>query len=140
MDVIAGGKLAAAVSGAGGLGMLGGGYSDDDDWFEREFAQAGNQAVGCGFITWALRTNPELLDAVLARKPKAIFLSFDDPEPFASRIKGGGIRADLPAADASRRRARARLRRRCDRRPGHRGRRARRHAGDASRWCPRSPT
>ena len=55
MDVIAGGKLAAAVSGAGGLGMLGGGYSDDDDWFDREFAAAGNQAVGCGFITWALR-------------------------------------------------------------------------------------
>src|SRR5437868_90318 len=80
MDVIAGGKLAAAVSGAGGLGMLGGGYSDEDDWFEREFAAAGNQAIGCGFITWALRKNPKVLDAVLAHKPKAIFLSFDDPE------------------------------------------------------------
>jgi len=91
MDVIAGGKLAAAVSGAGGLGMLGGGYSDEDDWFEREFAAAGNQAIGCGFITWALRKNPKVLDAVLAHKPKAIFLSFDDPEPFASRIKGAGI-------------------------------------------------
>ncbi len=91
MDVIAGGKLAAAVSGAGGLGMLGGGYSDDDDWFDREFAAAGNQAVGCGFITWALRKNPKILDAVIARKPKAIFLSFDDPEPFASKIKGAGI-------------------------------------------------
>jgi len=91
MDVIAGGKLAAAVSGAGGLGMLGGGYSEDDGWFEREFAAAGNQAIGCGFITWALRQNPKALDAVIARKPKAIFLSFDDPEPFASRIKGAGI-------------------------------------------------
>ena len=91
MDVIAGGKLAAAVSGAGGLGMLGGGYSDDDDWFEREFAAAGNQAVGCGFITWALRKNPKILDAVIARKPKAIFLSFDDPEPFAGKIKAAGI-------------------------------------------------
>src|SRR6187397_2438694 len=91
MDVIAGGKLAAAVSGAGGLGMLGGGYSDDDGWFEREFAAAGNQAIGCGFITWALRQNPKVLDAVIARKPKAIFLSFDDPEPFASRIKSAGI-------------------------------------------------
>ena len=91
MDVIAGGKLAAAVSGAGGLGMLGGGYSDDDDWFDREFAAAGNQAVGCGFITWALRNNPKVLDAVIARKPKAIFLSFDDPEPFAGKIKAAGI-------------------------------------------------
>jgi nitronate monooxygenase len=91
MDVIAGGKLAAAVSGAGGLGFLGGGYADDGGWFEREFAAAGNQAVGCGFITWSLRNRPELLDAAIARSPKAIFLSFDDPEPFASRIKAAGI-------------------------------------------------
>ena len=91
MDVIAGGKLAAAVTGAGGLGFLGGGYSDDGDWFAREFAAAGNQAVGCGFITWALRQHPHVLDAVIDRKPKAIFLSFDDPEPFAGRIKAAGI-------------------------------------------------
>jgi nitronate monooxygenase len=91
MDVIAGGRLAAAVSGAGGLGLMGGGYSDDDTWFEREFAAAGNQAVGCGFITWALRKKPEIMDQVIARKPKAIFLSFDDPEPFATRVKAAGI-------------------------------------------------
>jgi nitronate monooxygenase len=91
MDVIAGGKLAAAVTGAGGLGVLGGGYTDDDAWFDREFAAAGNQAVGCGFITWALRKRPQVLDQVIARKPKAVFLSFDDPEPFASRIKAAGI-------------------------------------------------
>ncbi|HJU30194.1 MAG TPA: nitronate monooxygenase [Hyphomicrobiaceae bacterium] len=91
MDLIAGGRLAAAVSAAGGLGLLGGGYSDEPEWFDREFAAAGNQAVGCGFITWALRARPELLDRVIARKPKAIFLSFDDPEPFAGRIKAAGI-------------------------------------------------
>lgn len=91
MDVIAGGKLAAAVTGAGGLGFLGGGYTDDDAWFDREFAAAGNQAVGCGFITWALRKRPQVLDQVIARKPKAVFLSFDDPEPFASRVKAAGI-------------------------------------------------
>jgi nitronate monooxygenase len=91
MDVIAGGKLAAAVSSAGGLGFLGGGYADDDNWFEREFAAAGNQAVGCGFITWSLRNRPELLDFALSRSPKAIFLSFDDPEPFASKVKKAGI-------------------------------------------------
>src|SRR5215467_4869965 len=91
MDVIAGGKLAGAVSAAGGLGLLGGGYAEDADWFAREFAAAGNQSVGCGFITWALRRSPHLLDAVIARKPQAIFLSFDDPEPFASQIKAAGI-------------------------------------------------
>ena len=91
MDVIAGGRLAGAVSAAGGLGFLGGGYTEDADWFEREFAAAGNQSVGCGFITWALRQSPQILDAVVAHKRKAIFLSFDDPEPFASRIKAAGI-------------------------------------------------
>jgi nitronate monooxygenase len=73
------------------LGFLGGGYADDDGWFEREFAAAGNQAVGCGFITWSLRSRPELLDFALARSPKAIFLSFDDPEPFAGKVKKAGI-------------------------------------------------
>lgn len=91
MDVIAGGRLAAAVSGAGGLGFLGGGYGDDESWFEREFAAAGNQAIGCGFITWALRRRPHLLDQALERAPKAIFLSFDDPEPFAGQVKAAGV-------------------------------------------------
>jgi nitronate monooxygenase len=91
MDMIAGGRLAGAVSAAGGLGLLGGGYTENADWFEREFAAAGNQPVGCGFITWALRRSPHILDVVVARKPRAIFLSFDDPEPFASRIKAAGI-------------------------------------------------
>jgi nitronate monooxygenase len=55
MDGIAGGELAAAVSSAGGLGLQGGGYSDEKAWFERGFSAAGNQRIGCGFITWALR-------------------------------------------------------------------------------------
>lgn len=91
MDVIAGGRLAAAVSAAGGLGMLGAGYGDDDGWIGREFLAAGNQRIGCGFITWSLRKAPHRLDDVIARKPAAIFLSFDDPEPFATRIKAAGI-------------------------------------------------
>jgi nitronate monooxygenase len=91
MDVIAGGKLAGAVSGAGGLGILGGGYADDPAWFEREFAAAGNRPVGCGFITWSLRHKPEIFGFVIESKPKAIFLSFDDPEPFASQAKAAGI-------------------------------------------------
>lgn len=91
MDIVAGGRLAAAVSAAGGLGMLGGGYGDDDGWLSRELQAAGNQRIGCGFITWSLRQAPHRLDTVIAHKPLAIFLSFDDPEPFASRIKAAGI-------------------------------------------------
>ena len=41
MGMIAGGRLAAAVSNAGGLGLIGGGYGDGG-WLEREFSAAGN--------------------------------------------------------------------------------------------------
>jgi NAD(P)H-dependent flavin oxidoreductase YrpB (nitropropane dioxygenase family) len=51
MNVIAGGKLAAAVSNAGGLGLIGGGYGDPD-WLELQYAAAGKARVGCGFITF----------------------------------------------------------------------------------------
>ncbi|HWB44397.1 MAG TPA: nitronate monooxygenase, partial [Hyphomicrobiaceae bacterium] len=89
MAFAAGGRLAAAVSNAGGLGLIGGGYGDDA-WLEEQFRAAGNARVGCGFITWSLRRQPHLLDAALAHNPVALFLSFDDPAPFARRIKDAG--------------------------------------------------
>lgn len=89
MGFVAGGKLAAAVTAGGGLGLIGGGYGDGE-WIEREFAAAGNARVGCGFITWSLRKQPQLLDLVLAHAPAAVMLSFDEPEPFASAVKDSG--------------------------------------------------
>jgi nitronate monooxygenase len=89
MDLVAGGKLASAVSQAGGLGLIGGGYGDAD-WLQQEFAAAGNARVGCGFITWSLEKKPELLDVTLAHRPSAVMLSFGDPSPFAPKIKAAG--------------------------------------------------
>jgi nitronate monooxygenase len=91
MDIVSGGPLAAAVSRAGGLGLLGGGYGDDR-WIEREWAKAGNVKIGCGFITWSLAKRPELLHGALAHQPAAIMLSFGDPRPFASEIHGAGAK------------------------------------------------
>lgn len=91
MAFAAGGQLAAAVTTAGGLGLIGGGYGDAD-WLEAEFRNAGNAAVGCGFITWSLTKQPQLLELALAHKPRAIFLSFGDPEPFAGPIKRAGAK------------------------------------------------
>jgi nitronate monooxygenase len=90
MGFASGGKLAAAVSAAGGLGLIGGGYGNET-WLREQFAAAGNQRVGCGFITWSLRKQPVLLDLALERTPAAMFLSFGDPEPFAARIKQAGV-------------------------------------------------
>jgi nitronate monooxygenase len=89
MGSASGGRLAAAVTAAGGLGLIGGGYGDAD-WLEREFAQAGNARVGCGFITWSLARKPHLLDQVLRRSPAAIMLSFGALQPFAQSIKAAG--------------------------------------------------
>ncbi|RXV64652.1 oxidoreductase [Roseovarius sp. A46] len=90
MAMAAGGRLAAAVSHAGGLGLIGGGYGDSD-WIEGAFAEAGNTRVGCGFITWKMAENPAVLDQVLARDPAALCLSFGDPAPFAPRIHDAGV-------------------------------------------------
>jgi nitronate monooxygenase len=89
----AGGTLAAAVSTAGGLGLIGAGRGQvlGAEGLDREFAAAGNQRVGCGFITWGLADRPELLDAALAHAPVAVMLSFGDAAPFIPRIKQAGI-------------------------------------------------
>jgi nitronate monooxygenase len=90
MGMIAGGRLAAAVSNAGGLGLIGGGYGDGG-WLEREFSAAGNAKVGCGFISWSLAQRPELLDQVLARQPAAVMLSFGPVAAFAAQIRQSGV-------------------------------------------------
>lgn len=90
MALASGGALAAAVSRAGGLGLIGGGYGDAV-FLETAFRDAGNAAVGAGFITWSLAKKPELLDLVLARKPRALMLSFGDPAPFAKEILAAGV-------------------------------------------------
>ena len=91
MGGAAGGKLAAAVTAGGGLGFIGAGYGDPA-WIDREFAAAGNVRIGCGFITWSLANQPELLDRVLAHAPTAVFLSFGDPAPFVPKIRAAGSR------------------------------------------------
>lgn len=91
MGGVTGGRLAQAVSAAGGLGLIGGGYGDPD-WLKSELAAAGNAPVGVGFITWHLAKRPETLDLALARSPKAVMLSFGDAAPFAGKIKAAGAK------------------------------------------------
>jgi nitronate monooxygenase len=94
MAFAAGGALAAAVSNGGGLGFIGGGYGDAR-WLDQQLRLAGNAAVGCGFITWSLAKQPELLDQALSHKPAVVFLSFGDPAPFANKVKDSGARLAL---------------------------------------------
>lgn len=89
MAFAAGGALAASVTRAGGLGIIGGGYGDPT-WLEEQFAAAQGERVGVGFITWSLRKSPSLLTGVLRHRPAAVMLSFGDPRPFVEEIRAAG--------------------------------------------------
>ncbi|WP_327351061.1 NAD(P)H-dependent flavin oxidoreductase [Streptomyces sp. NBC_01304] len=83
----AGGALAAAVSRAGGLGMLGGGYGERA-WLERELAlvaEGTDEPWGVGFLSWAI--DAEAVEQALEFNPAAVMLSFGDPGPFVERIR-----------------------------------------------------
>jgi nitronate monooxygenase len=92
MGSAAGGKLAAAVTNAGGFGLVGSGYADANA-IRKELSEAGNTRVGVGFILWALEKNPQALDVALDAKPAAVMLSFGDPTPFTARIKYAGCKS-----------------------------------------------
>lgn len=87
----AGGKLAGAVSAAGGLGLIGAGSGLIPGLMEREFPLAGNQRVGVGFINWGLAQRPHLLDQAIEHKPSAIMLAFGDASLFIAKIRDAGI-------------------------------------------------
>lgn len=92
MGGVAGGELAAAVSNAGGLGMVGGGYGDPA-WLRTELSivkRATQRPWGAGLITWA--ANSDVLDLVLSYRPCALMLSFGDPRPYAAAIKSAGCK------------------------------------------------
>ena len=91
MGSAAGGRLAAAVTNAGGLGLVGSGYADAGA-IRRELTEAGNTRVGIGFILWALEKHPSALDVALDARPAAVMLSFGDPTPFADRIRDAGCK------------------------------------------------
>lgn len=90
MAPAAGARLACAVTEAGGLGLLGIGYADAE-WFETETAQVTRDDIGAGFITWTIPDVPGILERALARYPKAMMLSFDDPAPYVQTVKAAGV-------------------------------------------------
>ena len=103
MGGVSGGDLAAAVSNAGGLGLVGGGYGDPA-WMHAELARVKATARapwGVGLITWA--ADAATVELALSYRPHAFMLSFGDPRPHAAAIKGAGCKLicqvqDLPGA------------------------------------------
>jgi nitronate monooxygenase len=95
MAFTTGGALAAAVTRAGGLGIVGGGYAGTQGGepdLERELLLAKETKFGVGFITWALERAPQALTRALKHSPFCVFLSFGDPRPFADEIRQAGAK------------------------------------------------
>ena len=98
MARIAGGRLATAVSMSGALGFLGGGYGDLD-WIDVELAGIDISTIGVGLITWKLDEQPTVLDAVLGRGPRAVWLSYGDPASYIGTIHAAGAAAVCQVLD-----------------------------------------
>ena len=95
MALICGGCLAVAVSDAGGLGILGGGYAgalggEPDP--EKELALVKGRKFGIGFITWALDRAPQALEESLKHSPCCVFLSFGEPGTYAKKIHDAKVK------------------------------------------------
>jgi nitronate monooxygenase len=90
MGGVAGGRLAAAVSNAGGLGLVGGGYGDPS-WLRAELdlvSRSTERPWGVGLITW--HATSEAIALALEYRPRVFMLSFGDPRPWLDRIKAAG--------------------------------------------------
>ena len=88
MAAAAGGRLAAAVSAGGGLGLIGGGYGDAA-WIRDQVDLAGPSQVGIGFITWSVTEG--VLAEALERRPAAVMLSFGDPGALGAMVRKAGV-------------------------------------------------
>lgn len=88
-----GGRLAAAVSRAGGLGTFGGSNSFGPDWFKDQIdfirAQT-HRPFGVGFITQLIELDTENFEIALAERPPVMIFSFADPRPWLGRARDAG--------------------------------------------------
>jgi nitronate monooxygenase len=86
----AGGALAAAVSNAGGLGMLGGG-NGHPKWLDPELdilAGSTSEPWGVGLLSWAV--DPGVVERVLECGPAAVMLSFGTSASLTEPVKQTG--------------------------------------------------
>lgn len=89
-----GGKLAGAVTQAGGLGLFGATNPAGEEWLRGQVAIAramsGERPFGLGFITHLIAVFPSLFDAAIDERVPVIAFSFADPAPWIPRAKASG--------------------------------------------------
>ena len=92
MGGVAGGRLAAAVSAAGGLGMVGMGSAGSVAALTTELAYVSG-SFGIGLVDWVRRQEPGLLEAALAARPSLLSVSFGADWSWVDQVHDAGILA-----------------------------------------------
>ncbi|NEK85935.1 nitronate monooxygenase [Blastococcus saxobsidens] len=91
MAGVSGGALAAAVSGAGGLGMIGVAGNHSAEFVAEQCAIPEGLPFGVGLMAWVLDDRPDLLEATIAARPALVSVSFGDPGPYVGPLRDAGI-------------------------------------------------
>jgi nitronate monooxygenase len=96
MAMHSGGRLAAAVSKAGGIGSFGGIHqTKGPDWLREEISRIRSETdkpFGVGFITAFLPMFEQHFDAVLEEQVPIVALSFGGPQPWLEKAKASGAK------------------------------------------------
>ncbi|WP_067838761.1 NAD(P)H-dependent flavin oxidoreductase [Nocardia lijiangensis] len=103
MGGVAGGRLAAAVTVAGGLGMIGMGSAGSAAALRGELRHTTPQAgrFGIGLVDWVVAAEPELLDVAIAAAPTLISVSFGTDASWVGRVRDSGIRTATQVYNAT---------------------------------------
>lgn len=94
MAFVGRGRLAYAISQAGGLGMVGIGSTESVDFLLQEAAIArgtDQTRFGIGMHAWAIDKRPDLLDAAIEARPFLLSVSFGAAAPYVERLHQRGI-------------------------------------------------
>lgn len=93
MGGAAGGRLAAAVSRAGGLGMIGMGSAATPDALRRELTELGDLdgPFGIGLVHWVMSEQPDLLEVALSAGPALLSVSFGDEWAWVQEAHDAGV-------------------------------------------------
>jgi nitronate monooxygenase len=101
MGGVAGGALAAAVSRAGGLGMIGIGSAGSVERLEAELEHVAglDRPFGIGLVDVSMILEPQLLRTAIAAQPALLAVSFADNWKWVDQVHDAGIVAATQIAD-----------------------------------------
>ncbi|OBG25489.1 nitronate monooxygenase family protein [Mycobacterium sp. E3198] len=99
MGGVAGGRLAAAVTAAGGLGMVGMGSDGSRELLRAQLSHVRGR-FGIGLVDWVMRNEEGLLDDAVAAGPALLSVSFGTDWAWVAKAHDAGIPAVTQVYDA----------------------------------------